>query len=57
LVTSCVGTRRKHFTEEKIEGRIEVTRRRGRGRKKLQDGLKKRRGYLKLKDETADNTL
>jgi len=39
LATSCVGTRRKHFTEEKVEGRTAVTGRRGRGRKKLQDGL------------------
>jgi hypothetical protein len=39
----------KHVTEAKIEGRIEVTGRRGRRRKKLLDGLKEKRGYRKLK--------
>ena len=39
----------KHVTEGKIDGRMEVTRRRGRRRKQLQDDFKDRRGYYKLK--------
>ena len=35
--------------EGKIKGQIEVTRRRGRRRKKLLDDLKDRRGYCQLK--------
>jgi hypothetical protein len=41
----------KHGTEGKIEGRIEVTGRRGRSRKQLLDGLKKKRGCWKLKEK------
>ena len=36
---------------------MEVTRRRGRRRKKLLDDLKDRRGYSHLKDETLDRTM
>ena len=36
---------------------IEVTRRRGRRRKKLLDDLKDRRGYCQLKEETLDRTM
>jgi hypothetical protein len=43
--------------EEKIEGRIEVTGRRGRRRKQLLDDLKEKRGYHKLKEEALDRTL
>ena len=39
----------------KIKGGIEVTGRRGR-RKKLLDDLKERRGYSHSKEETADRT-
>ena len=39
----------KHVIEGQIERRIEVTGGRGRRRKQLLDGLKKRRGYWKLK--------
>jgi hypothetical protein len=46
-----------HVIEGKIEGRIEVTTRRGRRRKQLLDGLKEKRGYWKLKDEALDRTL
>ena len=46
----------KHFIEEKIEGRIEVTGRRGRRRKQLPDDLKEKRGYWKLKEEALDRT-
>jgi len=35
----------KHFVEGKVEGRIEVTRRRGRRRKQLLGNLKEKSGY------------
>jgi hypothetical protein len=44
----------KEVTEGKIKGRIEVTRRRGRRRKKLLDDLGDRRRYSHLKDEVLD---
>jgi hypothetical protein len=44
----------KEVIEGKINGRIEVTRRRGRRCKKLLDGLWYRRGYSHLKEETLD---
>jgi hypothetical protein len=40
--------------EGKIKGRIEVTRRRGRRRKKLLDDLGDRIGYSHLKEEAVD---
>jgi hypothetical protein len=40
--------------EGKIKGRIEVTRRRGRRRKKLLDDLGDRRGSSHLKEEALD---
>ena len=40
-----------------IKGQIEVTRRRGRRRKKLLDDLKDRRGYCQLKEEALDRTV
>jgi hypothetical protein len=43
--------------EEKIKGRIEVTGRRGRRRRKLLDYLKERRGYSHLKEEGLDRTI
>ena len=43
--------------EGKIEGQIEVTRRRGRRRKKLLDDRKDRRGYCQLKEEALDRTM
>jgi hypothetical protein len=46
----------KEVIEEKIKGRIEVTRRRGRRRKKLLDDLGDRRGYSHLKEEALDRT-
>ena len=42
--------------EGTIKGRIEVTRRRERRRKKLLDDLKDRRGYCHLKQEALDRT-
>ena len=46
----------KHVSEGKIEGRIEVTGRRGRRRKQLPDDLKEKREYWKLKEEALDRT-
>ena len=43
--------------EGKIKGRIEVTGRRGRTRRKLLDDLKERRGYSHLKEEALDRTV
>jgi hypothetical protein len=43
--------------EGKINGEMEVTRRRGRRRKKLLDDLKDRRGYSHLKEEALDRTM
>ena len=45
----------KHVSEEKIEGRIEVTVRRVRGRKQLSDDLKETRGCWQFK--ALDGTL
>ena len=39
------------------KGQIEVTRRRGRRRKKLLDDLKDRRGHSQLKEEALDPTV
>jgi hypothetical protein len=44
-------------TEEKIQGGIEGTGRRGRRRRKLLDVLKERRGYSGLKEEALDRTM
>jgi hypothetical protein len=47
----------KQVIEGKIKGEVEVTRRRGRRRKKLLDDLKDRRGYSHLKGEALDRTV
>ena len=47
----------KQVIEGKIKGEIEVTRRRGRRRKKLLEELKNRRGYYHLKEEALDRTM
>jgi len=47
----------RQVIEGKIKGQIEVTRRQGRRRKKLQDDLKDRRGYCELKEEALDHTM
>ena len=47
----------KQVIERKIKGEMEVTRRRGRIRKKLLDDLKDRRGYSHLKEKTLDRTM
>jgi hypothetical protein len=43
--------------EGKIQGRIEVTERKGRRRRKLLDDLKERRGYSHLKEEALNRTM
>jgi hypothetical protein len=43
--------------EGKLEGRIEMTGRRGRRRKQLLDDLKEKRRFWKLKEEALDRTL
>jgi hypothetical protein len=43
--------------EGKLEGRIEMTGRRGRRRKQLLDDLKDKRRYWKLKEEALDRTM
>ena len=47
----------KQVIERKKKGEMEVTRRRGRRRKKLLDDLKDRRGYCHLKEEALDRTM
>jgi len=50
-----------YFLEKVIEGKkkegTEVTRRRGRRRRKLTDDLKNRKGYSHLKEEALDRTM
>ena len=46
----------KQVIEGKIKGQLEVTRRRGRRRKKLLHDLKDRRGYCQLKEEALVRT-
>jgi hypothetical protein len=43
--------------EGKLEGRLEMTGRRGRRSKQLLDDLKEKRRYCKLKEEALDRTL
>jgi hypothetical protein len=47
----------KQVTEGKIKREMEVTRRRGRRRRKLLDDLKDRRGYSHLKEAALDRTM
>jgi hypothetical protein len=47
----------KRVIEGKIEGWTEVTGKRGRRRKRLLDGLKRKRAYCKLTEEALDRTL
>jgi hypothetical protein len=47
----------KQVIEGKIKGEIEVTRRRGRRRKKLLDDLKDGRGYSHLNEEALDRPM
>jgi hypothetical protein len=60
---NCIGhiLHRNCLLQRVIEGRIkggmEVTRRRGRRRKKLLYDLKDRRGYSRLKEEALNRTM
>ena len=54
LSKNCVLQR---VIEGKIKGRIEVTERRGRRRRRLLDDLKERRGYSNLNEEALDRTV
>jgi hypothetical protein len=47
----------KQVVEGKLEGRIEMTGRRGRRRKQLLDDLKEKRRYWKSKEEALDHTV
>ena len=47
----------KQVIEGKVKGELEMTRRRGRRRKKLLDDLKDKRGYSYLKEEALDCTM
>jgi hypothetical protein len=47
----------KHVIEGKLDGRIEMTGRRGRRRTQLLDDLKENRRYWKVKEEALDRTL
>ena len=47
----------KQVIEGTIKGEMDVTRRRGRRRKKLLDDLKDRRGNSHLKEEALDRTM
>jgi hypothetical protein len=49
--------RRNCLLKHVIEGRIEMTGRRGRRRKHLLDDLNEKRRYWKLKEEALDRTL
>jgi hypothetical protein len=49
--------RRNCLLKHVIEGRIEMTGRRGRRRKQLLDDLKEKTRYWKLKEEALDRTL
>jgi len=53
----CRNCLLQRVIEGKIKGQIEVTRRRGRRRKKLLDDLKDSRGYCELKEEALDRTV
>jgi len=47
----------KQVIEGRIKGEMEVTRRRGRRRRKLLNDLKDRRGYSHLKEEVIDRIM
>jgi hypothetical protein len=58
LVTFCVEIAFYNgLLKERYKRGIEVTRRQGRGRRKLLDDLKERRGYSHLKGEALDRTM
>ena len=50
----CINCLPQRVIEGEVLGAMEVTRRRGRRRRKLLDDLKERRGYCYLKEEALD---
>jgi hypothetical protein len=54
MISATVLFRRK---EGKLEGKIEMTGRRGRRRKQLLEDPKENRRYWRLKEEAPDHTL
>jgi hypothetical protein len=53
----CRNCLLRQVIDGEIKGRIEVTGRRGRRRRKLVDDLKERRGYSHLKEEILERTM
>jgi hypothetical protein len=53
----CRNCLLQRVTEGKIQGRVEVTGRRGIRHRKVLDNLKERRGYSHLKKEALDRTM
>ena len=53
----CRNCLQQRVIEGKIKGGIEVTGRRGKGRRKLLDDHKERRGYSHLKEETPNRSM
>jgi hypothetical protein len=53
----CRNCLLKQVIKGKMKGEMEVTRRRGRRRKKLLDDLNEKRGYCHLKEEPMDRTM
>ena len=53
----CRNCLLQQVIEEKIKEGIEMTRKRGRRRRKLLDDLKERRGYSHLKEDAIDRTM
>jgi hypothetical protein len=53
----CRNCPLKHDVDGKIKGRLEVSGRRGTGRKQQMDGLEERRGYWEFKRELLCYTV
>jgi hypothetical protein len=53
----CRNCPLRHVNEGKVEGRTEVTGRRGRRRKQILADLNETRGHCKLKEQAIDGTL
>jgi hypothetical protein len=54
---ACNGIALQRVIKGKVKGGLEVTRRRGRRRRKLLGDPKERRGYSHLKEEALDRTM
>jgi uncharacterized protein YtpQ (UPF0354 family) len=53
----CRNCLLKQVIEGKVEGRMEVTERRGRRRMQILGDVKEEKGYWKLKEEAVDHTV